>query len=122
VDQYTNHDFVEKAFEECDLNHEGRLSYEEFKMWVQRTPGTLEYLESILPFSGHKDHHTHHTRLETLPLVSMLKNAHTHGHTLKSNAVSSESVSNGLLQYLQHIIFSTEQSVVFCPCRRRTRL
>jgi Ca2+-binding EF-hand superfamily protein len=71
VDQYTNHDFVEKAFEECDLNHEGRLSYEEFKMWVQRTPGTLEYLESILPFSGHKDHHTHHTRLETLPLISM---------------------------------------------------
>jgi hypothetical protein len=28
VDSYTNHDLVEKAFQECDLNHEGRLSYE----------------------------------------------------------------------------------------------
>jgi Ca2+-binding EF-hand superfamily protein len=34
VDSYTNHDIVEQAFEECDLNHEGRLSYEEFKMYV----------------------------------------------------------------------------------------
>jgi len=63
VDLYTNHDVVEKAFEvllvahclpsdfalfclhvnvltwfcicvqECDLNHEGRLTYEEFKMY-----------------------------------------------------------------------------------------
>ena len=24
VDSYTNHDMVEKAFQECDLNHEGR--------------------------------------------------------------------------------------------------
>ena len=24
VDNYTNHDMVEKAFQECDLNHEGR--------------------------------------------------------------------------------------------------
>ena len=24
VDMYTNHDMVEKAFEECDLTHEGR--------------------------------------------------------------------------------------------------
>lgn len=28
IDNYTNHDMVEKAFMECDLNHEGRLSYE----------------------------------------------------------------------------------------------
>ena len=27
VDFYTNHDMVEKAFEECDLNHEGELSF-----------------------------------------------------------------------------------------------
>jgi hypothetical protein len=32
VDAYTNHDLVERAFEECDLHHEGRLNYEEFKM------------------------------------------------------------------------------------------
>ena len=24
VDMYTNHDMVEKAFDECDLTHEGR--------------------------------------------------------------------------------------------------
>ena len=73
VNHYTNHDFVEKAFEECDLNHEGRLSYQEFKMWVERTPGILEYLESILPFSGPKDNHPHHSKLETLPMVSMMR-------------------------------------------------
>jgi hypothetical protein len=32
IDAYTNHPLVERAFEECDLNHEGRLKYEEFKM------------------------------------------------------------------------------------------
>eukprot|EP01042_Synura_sphagnicola_P000499 gene499-532_t len=51
VDQYTNHDVVERAFEECDLNHEGRLTYEEFKMWVQRTPSVIEYFEDMLPYS-----------------------------------------------------------------------
>lgn len=54
IDLYTNHDMVEKAFEECDLNHEGRLTYEEFKMWVQRTPSLIEYIESILPYNGPK--------------------------------------------------------------------
>ena len=73
MNSYTNHDFVEKAFEECDLNHEGRLSYQEFKMWVERTPGILEYLESILPFIGPKDNHPHHSKLETLPMVSMMR-------------------------------------------------
>jgi hypothetical protein len=33
INEYTNYDIVEKAFEECDLNHEGRLTYEEFKMY-----------------------------------------------------------------------------------------
>jgi hypothetical protein len=27
VDMYTNHDMVEKAFEECDLTHEGRSAH-----------------------------------------------------------------------------------------------
>lgn len=71
VDQYTNHDIVEKAFEECDLNHEGRLKYEEFKMWVQRTPVILDYLESILPFVGTKDEYgSHdHKQKEALPMT-----------------------------------------------------
>lgn len=67
VDFYTNHDMVEKAFAECDLNHEGRLTYEEFKMWVQRTPMIMEYIESILPYNGPKDMHAHHHKRETLP-------------------------------------------------------
>jgi hypothetical protein len=75
IDSYTNHPLVERAFAECDLNHEGRLKYEEFKMsdhlalsqtsclthlslsphrWVQRTPGIVAYFESILPFVGMK--------------------------------------------------------------------
>mmetsp|Transcript_24409 Transcript_24409/g.35872 ORF Transcript_24409/g.35872 Transcript_24409/m.35872 type:complete len:819 (+) Transcript_24409:77-2533(+) len=56
VDAYTNRDIVEKAFQECDLNHDGRLKYEEFKMWVQRTPSILNYFDSILPFVVNKDH------------------------------------------------------------------
>lgn len=71
VDQYTNHDIVEKAFEECDLNHEGRLKYEEFKMWVQRTPAILDYLESILPFVGRKEENISgdHKQKEALPMM-----------------------------------------------------
>lgn len=68
VNYYTNHDIVEKAFEECDLNHEGRLKYEEFKMWIERTPKVLEYFESILPFVGQKDEKHHHTQKDALPL------------------------------------------------------
>ena len=75
VDQYTNHDIVEKAFAECDLNHEGRLKYEEFKMWVTRTPAILEYFESILPFVGSKDEYKSHDdkKKEALPLTQSLR-------------------------------------------------
>ena len=67
VDHYTNHDMVEKAFDECDLNHEGRLTYEEFKMWIQRNPSLVQYIESILPYNGPKDLHRHANKVETLP-------------------------------------------------------
>jgi serine/threonine protein kinase/Ca2+-binding EF-hand superfamily protein len=67
IDYYTNHDMVEKAFAECDLNHEGRLTYEEFKMWVQRTPMIMDYIESILPYNGPKDLQPHHDKKDTLP-------------------------------------------------------
>ena len=39
VDAYTNHDIAEQAFRDCDVENDGRLTYEEFKMWVERTPG-----------------------------------------------------------------------------------
>jgi hypothetical protein len=67
VDFYTNHDMVERAFAECDVNHEGRLTYEEFKMWVQRTPVVMDYIESILPYNGPKDLGQRHTKKDSLP-------------------------------------------------------
>jgi hypothetical protein len=60
---------VEKAFQECDLNHEGRLTFEEFKMWVQRNPEIMEYIESILPYSsnGPLQKKSHTNKKESLP-------------------------------------------------------
>ena len=52
VDMYTNHDVIEKAFAECDLTGEGRLHYQEFKMWVNRNPAILDYFQELLPYSG----------------------------------------------------------------------
>jgi len=77
VDYYTNHDMVERAFAECDLNHEGRLTYEEFKMWVQRTPTVMDYIESILPYNGPKDHREHHDKKETLPHMRRISSRFT---------------------------------------------
>jgi len=74
VDAYTNHDIVEKAFAECDLNHEGRLKYEEFKMWVQRTPSIVAYFDSILPFVGDK-HHTSHSQKDALPITQKTRSS-----------------------------------------------
>jgi len=75
VDNYTNHDLVEKAFQECDINHEGRLSYEEFKMWIERNPALLEHIESILPYNGPKDIAPHHDKRETLPRMKRISRA-----------------------------------------------
>ena len=52
VDMYTNHDLAEKAFEHYDLTHEGRLTYEEFKMWVEENPIVLEVIEATLPLGN----------------------------------------------------------------------
>jgi Ca2+-binding EF-hand superfamily protein len=48
---FTNEDMVDKAFDECDLNHDGRLSEEQFTLWCERTPEVVEMLESVLPYS-----------------------------------------------------------------------
>jgi Ca2+-binding EF-hand superfamily protein len=71
LDLYTNHDFAQKAFDECDLNHEGRLSYKEFKLWIENQPAVIEYLEDMLPYSS------------TIPGETTL-----HGHSLSSKAGS----------------------------------
>jgi serine/threonine protein kinase/Ca2+-binding EF-hand superfamily protein len=57
VGHWTNQDVVEQAFLDCDLSHEGRLGYEAFKMWVTRNPAIMDYIESILPYSGAVSHH-----------------------------------------------------------------
>jgi hypothetical protein len=69
---------VERAFAECDLNHEGRLTYEEFKMWIERNPSVLEYIESILPYNGPKDMQPHHHKKETLPHSQKYRNSISH--------------------------------------------
>jgi hypothetical protein len=55
IDNYTNEDVVARAFEECDLTHEGRLTFPAFKMWLTRNPEVLEFIESILPYNGLRD-------------------------------------------------------------------
>lgn len=73
VDHYTNQDIVEQAFAECDINHEGRLTYEEFKMWMEKNPSVLEYIGSILPYNGPKDQQPHHHKKETLPHMKRIQ-------------------------------------------------
>lgn len=73
IDAYTNQDIVETAFAECDLNHEGRLSYAEFKMWIERNPSIINYIETILPYNGPKDIAPHHSKAETLPHMKRIQ-------------------------------------------------
>lgn len=91
VDQYTNHDIVEKAFEECDLNHQGKLQYEEFKMWIQRTPAVLDFLESILPFVGSKDVYISHDhkQKEALPMTQNARVVSLRREISRQNSVNS---------------------------------
>lgn len=98
VDSYTNHDMVEKAFEECDLRHEGtyiagillpfvlthslltgKLNFEEFKMWVEKNPAIMEYMENIVPYSGPKDATPHVDKKETLPHMKRIASRHSVG-------------------------------------------
>jgi tRNA A-37 threonylcarbamoyl transferase component Bud32/Ca2+-binding EF-hand superfamily protein len=72
VDSYTNHDIIEKAFQDCDLHGEGRLHFEEFRMWVGRNPAIIEYFDDILPYAGSKKnadtkHHSAEHNKHVLP-------------------------------------------------------
>ena len=72
VDAYTNHDIIMRAFEECDVNHQGRLNYEEFKMWLERTPAVIDYIESIVPYHQNKEFHSPLNKNDVLPRQSYL--------------------------------------------------
>merc|ERR1719320_1749331 len=37
---------VQIAFRECDLNNDGKLSLEQFKLWLEKNPGYLQMMES----------------------------------------------------------------------------
>jgi Ca2+-binding EF-hand superfamily protein len=98
VDEFTNHDMVEKAFLECDLNHEGRLSYEQFKMWVQRTPGIIEYLESIMPWAVKDDTVKRHSQRNALPIYGQLKrvtSVNSMGRIVRQNSIGGLVLDNG---------------------------
>ena len=97
VDSYTNHDMVEKAFDECDLNHEGRLTYEEFKMWVQRNPLILQHIESILPYHGAKETSRHHDKSETLPHMKRITSIAKMGYSSINHSISLHDVAGKLL-------------------------
>jgi hypothetical protein len=74
VDEYTNNYLVEEAFNECNINKDGCLCFEEFKMWVENNPSMTEYIESILPYYGHKDLFPHIHRKENLPHMKRIVN------------------------------------------------
>jgi EF hand len=44
-----------QAFEECDLNHDGKLSYNEFRLWVERNPMVTHFLQSVFPYDEYRD-------------------------------------------------------------------
>jgi hypothetical protein len=76
---------VESAFAECDLNHEGKLSYEQFKMWVERTPAITEYLQSILPFGVKKtpiEEHNHRPKPDKRNSLPFRARSSSHNLTL----------------------------------------
>jgi len=54
-DEYTNSDIVNQAFEECDLDKDGKLSYKEFKLWIDRTPYIAMFLQSVFPYDENRE-------------------------------------------------------------------
>ncbi|KAH8051448.1 Ca2-binding protein [Aureococcus anophagefferens] len=45
---FTNDDVADKAFDECDANHEGKLDLAQFEVWVGKTPGVLEFFDASM--------------------------------------------------------------------------
>ncbi|CAM9958701.1 unnamed protein product, partial [Scytosiphon promiscuus] len=54
-EHFTNNDIVDQAFEECDLNHNGKLSFSEFRLWVERNPIVTQFLQSVFPYDEHRE-------------------------------------------------------------------
>ncbi|CAM9562557.1 unnamed protein product, partial [Ectocarpus sp. 13 AM-2016] len=52
---FTNNDIVDQAFEECDLNQTGKLTFPEFRLWVERNPIVTQFLQSVFPYDEHRE-------------------------------------------------------------------
>ncbi len=48
----TTQEVVSKAFTECDLGRDGKLSFAEFKLWMERNPIMITFLQSVFPYDG----------------------------------------------------------------------
>lgn len=53
--EFTNKEIVDQAFTDCDLNQDGKLSYNEFRLWVERNPMVTQFLQSVFPYDDHRD-------------------------------------------------------------------
>ena len=38
-----------KAFNDCDLDRNGKLSFSQFKMWIERNPEVRNFFDSVFP-------------------------------------------------------------------------
>lgn len=118
VDEYTNHYLVEEAFSECNINNDGCLCFEEFKMWVENNPSMIEYIESILPYYGHKDLFPHIHRKENLPHMKRIVNQSkclsrsSSAGELHSNSISNR--LNGLLSDDSEASLDVEEQARLC--------
>eukprot|EP01029_Cantina_marsupialis_P016791 TRINITY_DN3763_c0_g1_i1.p1 TRINITY_DN3763_c0_g1~~TRINITY_DN3763_c0_g1_i1.p1 ORF type:complete len:738 (-),score=148.78 TRINITY_DN3763_c0_g1_i1:1043-3256(-) len=43
-------ELVKQAFDECDLDHDGKLNFEEFKRWLCSHPEVTLFLSSVFPY------------------------------------------------------------------------
>ena len=68
VDGFTNNDLVEQAFVDCDFDHDGRLTLDQFKEWVTQHPVIINVLHTVLPYAGPPDKPSQRsTRVSVLP-------------------------------------------------------
>ncbi len=55
VQSFSNEKIVAHAFKECNLSGSGSLSITEFKLWMERNPIMITYLQSVFPYDAHRD-------------------------------------------------------------------
>ena len=47
VDEWTNSEMTNRAFQEYDLESDGRLTYDEFKLWLEENPLALQVTHTL---------------------------------------------------------------------------